>query len=104
MYINRFFALQNYFLTAYTIFTIPLEGHLKGLADEGKDIRMVWKEGERVLKYNKNGHQIFVTYFLNSNLHRSGCLNNILDFEGTLPLCSRVCCCIKFSTHSQFKT
>lgn len=57
-----------------------------------------------ILKYNKNGHQIFATYFLNSTLHRNCCLENIFDFEGTFPLCSTICCCIKLSTLSRFKS
>lgn len=104
VYQQVFFTWQNYFLTIYTIFTIPVEGHLKSVADEGKNIRIFWKRGNGVLKRNKNGHQIFATYFLNSTLHRSFCLENIFDFEGTFPLCSTICCCIKFSTLSLFKT
>lgn len=74
-----------------------MEGLLKSLADERKDIRTVWKEGEGLLKYNTNGVKVFVIYFLNSVLHGSCCLENIFDFEGIFPQCSTICCIIKFS-------
>lgn len=57
---------------------------------------------EEVLIYIKNGHQVFVIYFLNCSLHRSCCSEDILGFKGIFPLNTlQFSICINFSTLSR---
>lgn len=57
---------------------------------------------EEVLIYIKNGHQVFVIYFLNCSLHRSCCSEDILGFKGIFPLNTlQFSVCINFSTLSR---